>query len=236
MLPVVSLILLALAVSLDGFGVGITYGLRRIRIPLMSIAIISGCSGLIFWVAMQLGSYLSQFLSPRLATVIGALILIAVGLWALMQMFRNKGADEPSETSASKQSEVNEELAPLGDAPAASADLRTVIVIEWKQLGLVIQILRKPSLADVDQSGVISSSEAVLLGIALSLDAFGAGIGAAFLGFSSFLTAFVIACSSGFFIATGLRLGIFYANRSWMKKLSFLPGFLLIVMGLMKLL
>lgn len=227
MLPIISMILLALAVSLDGFGVGITYGLRRIRIPFLSIAIISCCSGFIFWMAMQIGSYVSRFISPHLATILGAGILIAIGVWALLQIIRNKAVDGDSPSPMEEDIEK-----PTVDA----TEVKTIVVIEWKRLGLVIQILRKPSLADIDHSGIISSSEAVLLGIALSLDAFGAGIGAAFIGFSSFLTALVIACSSGFFIATGLRLGIFYANRSWVKKLSFLPGFLLIIMGLMKLL
>jgi putative Mn2+ efflux pump MntP len=45
MLPVISLLILAFAVSLDGFGVGVMYGLRKIRIPLVSIGIISLWSG-----------------------------------------------------------------------------------------------------------------------------------------------------------------------------------------------
>ncbi|MFK7697097.1 sporulation membrane protein YtaF [Paenibacillus sp. HJGM_3] len=227
----VSLCLLALAVSLDGFGVGVTYGLRRIRIPVLSIVIISGCSGFIFWIAMQLGAFVSQFLSPRAATSIGALILIGIGVWAILQIVRNQQPDADSEGAGEQVPvTVTEVTKNEGD------QVKTIVVIEWKRLGLVIQILRKPSLADMDRSGIISASEAVLLGIALSLDAFGAGIGAAFIGFSSLMTAFVIACSSGLFIATGLRVGMLYANRAWMKKLSFLPGFLLILMGLMKLL
>ncbi|WP_372636321.1 manganese efflux pump, partial [Cohnella sp.] len=47
----VSLLLLALAVSLDGFGVGVTYGLRGIRVPWVSIAIIAACSGLMLFIS-----------------------------------------------------------------------------------------------------------------------------------------------------------------------------------------
>lgn len=43
--PLFSLLLLAFALSLDGFGVGITYGLRKMKIPLLSVLIISLCSG-----------------------------------------------------------------------------------------------------------------------------------------------------------------------------------------------
>jgi putative Mn2+ efflux pump MntP len=241
MLSIISLSFLALAVSLDGFGVGMTYGLRRIRIPFLSIMIISGCSGLIFWMAMQLGGFASKFLSPHVATVAGALILIGVGIWALTQIFRNKsGTESPEEhierslPSLAVTGKVDVHQATL--ANESNGEIRTVVVIEWKRIGLVIQILRKPALADMDRSGIISASEAVLLGIALSLDAFGAGIGAAFIGFTSLLTALLIACSSGFFIATGLRVGTLCADRAWMKNLSFLPGVLLIIMGLMKLL
>ena len=41
----VSVLLLALAVSLDSFGAGLNYGLRNIKIPIGSILIIALCSG-----------------------------------------------------------------------------------------------------------------------------------------------------------------------------------------------
>ena len=64
MLPVVSLLILAFAVSLDGFGVGVMYGLRKIRIPLLSIGIISLWSGIIIYSSMQIGVLMSSFMSP----------------------------------------------------------------------------------------------------------------------------------------------------------------------------
>lgn len=117
-----------------------------------------------------------------------------------------------------------------------TAGAKAIWYIELKRLGLVIQILRTPSIADVDRSGIISAYEAVLLGAALSLDAFGAGIGAALLGFTPWLTAAVIALASGTFLGLGLQIGFRYAELKWIRKLSVLPGFLLIFMGIMKLL
>jgi putative sporulation protein YtaF len=73
------------------------------------------------------------------------------------------------------------------------------------------------------------------LGLALSLDAFGAGIGAALIGFAPLLTAFSIALSSGMFIAVGLQVGFKYADLAWIRRLSVLPGCILILMGIMKL-
>ena len=50
-----SLVLLALAVSLDSFSVGFTYGLRKMRIPFKSILIIACCSAVTLMIAMLIG-------------------------------------------------------------------------------------------------------------------------------------------------------------------------------------
>jgi len=249
MLPFLSLAFLALAVSLDGFGVGVMYGLRKIRIPLLSIAIISVCSGFVIFASMQIGAFAARYLPPAFAKATGAVILIGIGVWAIIQMWRQRqdsgqdsltpatvdpqtvrmGAGTPA---VSLQAEAKQTQA---QAPADEGGIRTVLRIEMKRMGLVIEILRTPSLADVDRSGYISSSEAVLLGVALSLDAFGAGIGAAFIGFAPVLTAAVIAVASGLFITLGLRVGLTFADTRWLQRLAVLPGCILIAMGIMKL-
>jgi len=234
----VSLFILAFAVSLDGFGVGVMYGLRKIKIPLLSVAIISCCSGVIIFASMQIGVLLLQFISPDYAKAVGAVILIGIGCWALIQMLRNKGEDQevsaPGNTSDAKGGEPVEHTASDSGINSSQTD-KTVLHIELKRLGLVIQILRTPSIADVDRSGTISASEATLLGLALSLDAFGAGIGAALLGFSPLLTSAVIALASGTFIWVGLRIGFLFSGFRWMRRLSIVPGCVLILMGIMKL-
>ncbi|MEK3724364.1 manganese efflux pump [Paenibacillus sp. FSL H8-0034] len=274
MLPFISLMLLALAVSLDGFGVGVTYGLRKIRMPLVSIAIISGCSGIIIYTSMQIGVWISSYVDPVFAKSIGGIILIGIGMWALYQVLGSKQesteavpAAMPATTQPAAVAEERDEVVLLGasygeraavvdetghktsvvqdmetsagvvnDPPDVQPSAKEVLYIELKRFGLVIQILRTPSMADMDRSGNISPYEAFLLGIALSLDAFGAGIGAALIGFTPWLTSMVIAMASGVFLAAGLRVGYKYADLSWMRSLSVFPGFVLIVMGIMKLL
>ncbi|MFE5318893.1 sporulation membrane protein YtaF [Paenibacillus sp. NPDC056579] len=228
MLPFISLLILALAVSLDGFSVGVMYGLRKIRIPLVSVAIISLCSGCIIYLSMQIGVLVSRFVDPLYAKAAGGLILIGIGVWAVYQVLSKKKDEDDAPAGQSPEAEVKVE-----ETPVASA--KEVMYIELKRLGLVIQILRKPSIADIDRSGNISASEAVLLGVALSLDAFGAGIGAALIGFAPLITSAVIALASGTFLATGLRIGFKYSDLSWIQRLSVFPGFVLIIMGIMKL-
>ncbi|RAP77690.1 sporulation membrane protein YtaF [Paenibacillus montanisoli] len=224
-----SLLLLAFAVSLDGFGVGITYGLRRIRIPVPSIVIIAFCSGLVVWLSMQIGTLLTGYMSPVAAKWIGAILLMMIGVWALIQYWKRRNdEDTGSEPEASGGS----------DAPGSlmvAERMSTIVILELKRLGIVIQILRTPQMADVDRSGIISASEAVLLGFALSLDSFGAGLGAAMVGFNPLLTSVVISGASGVFLLAGMRLGFRFAAWRGMRALSVLPGLMLIAMGVMRL-
>jgi putative sporulation protein YtaF len=211
LLKFISLLLLAFAVSLDSFGVGLTYGIRKIRIPIRSIVIITLCSAIMIVTSMQLGLGLVAVLPESVIHMLGPLILICVGCWTLWQILRNDDKEEKS----------NDDV--------------TVFKFEIRVLGLVVQILKKPTAADVDRSGIISPIEAMFLGLALSLDAFGAGLGAAMVGFSPWITALLIAIMSGLFLAVGLRFGHWAAHLKWIRNVVYLPGCLLIIIGLVKL-
>ncbi|WP_338552236.1 MntP/YtaF family protein [Paenibacillus sp. KS-LC4] len=263
-LHLVSLIVLAFAVSVDGFGVGITYGLRRIRIPLLSVLIIACCSGLIILLSMQLGSVIAKYLSPGAASLIGAIVLMGIGCWALLQLRRNRheskkvDADHASAASrnslllpeersgllgaemtaatAEQEAEAASTASGISAAAAEASHPVLVVMVELKRIGLVIQILRAPQAADVDKSGTISASEAIMLGVALSLDAFGAGIGAAMIGLPALLTAIVIAAASALFLLGGISFGFRFSHWRGMQALAVLPGILLIMIGISKLL
>jgi len=224
---------LALAVSLDGMSAGMMYGVRNIRIPLPSVLIVSLCSAFVLFGSMAFGGLFVEWLPERAAKWIGAGILIGIGCWAIVQMAassRRSAAGEPdgtAEKSGSPTAEATE---------AAEAEERTLLQWEIRQLGLIIRIWKTPSAADMDRSGVITASEAVLLGIALSLDSLGAGIGAALLGFPNVATALLIGAACGGFIFVGGRLGRWLSGWRWVGKLTLLPGCILIVMGILKLL
>ncbi|MDE5412341.1 sporulation membrane protein YtaF [Alkalihalobacterium chitinilyticum] len=214
MVEIFSLLLLALAVSLDSFGVGLTYGLRKMKLPFKSLLFIAFCSAASILLAMTFGNWIQRYLSPQFAEALGGIILILIGAWALYQVFRpTKNADEEEEAVPKK------------------VDDKVLINLEIKMLGLVIRILRKPMEADIDKSGTITGREAILLGVALSLDAFGAGIGAALIGFSPWLMALTVAIMSASFVTFGMKSGYRFSDSYVMKKFSFIPGLLLIILG-----
>ncbi|WP_428909350.1 sporulation membrane protein YtaF [Niallia sp. Krafla_26] len=205
-----SLLLLAFAVSLDSFSVGFTYGLRKMRIPLKSILIIVCCSAATLLAAMLMGHLFQQFMSPVFAEKIGGIILIALGCWVIYQFFHSDKEKE--------------------DLPHE----KVILNFEIKSLGIVINILKKPMVADFDRSGTITGVEAFMLGLALSLDSFGAGIGASMLGFSPLYLALAVSLLSSGLVLLGMKLGTVLSKNSWLQKLSFLPGIVLIVIGIWK--
>lgn len=212
MVQLFSLLLLAFAVSLDSFSVGFTYGLRKMKIPLRSILIIACCSAVSLMTAVFIGHALEKLLSPAWTESIGGIILILLGAWVLFQFFR-------------PDKDKDKDLLPHE---------KTIVKLEIRSLGLVIHILKKPLSADFDRSGIITGIEALMLGAALSLDAFGAGIGAAMLGFSPFELALSVALMSSAFVYFGLKSGSFFADYQWVQRLTLLPGILLILIGIWK--
>lgn len=213
------LIFLIFAVSLDGFGVGIAYGMRHIRVPLGALLIIMLCSGGIVLLSMTIGSMLSSSITPAMAKVIGGFILISVGLYCFYHIRQSK-----------KNGESFDKKEPIVENMQKDHDRKS------KNLNMINIVLKKPEHADLDASGSISAKEALLLGIALALDAFGAGLGAAMLGYAPLLTAFLIAVMCGFFVYSGMKIGMMMSKNRWMKKMTFLPPLLLIAIGVSNLL
>lgn|SRR5690625_161482 len=206
MLFYTGLIFLVIAVSLDGFGVGISYGMRKIHLPLIGISIIILCSGIVVFLSMMIGNYLTTFIPVHYTSLIGGVILIFIGLFVMINVIFKK-------STATKDSQ---------EVRKGFRHLKTVI--------------SKPERADIDKSGIISAHEALLLGIALALDAFGAGIGAAFLGFSPILTTLLIACMSGAFVFSGIQIGLLLSQNEQLQKMTFIPPLLLIGLGVMNIL
>ena len=207
---IVSILLLALAISLDSFGVGMTYGIRTVRIPVRSILIIAGCSAISLAFGMLLGSLSEHLMAHDWAGRLGGFILLALGVWTLSSYFKR-----------------DEEHCPIMDE-------RTLFQMEIKSIGLVIHILKKPLSADFDQSGTITGLEAFFLGLALSLDGFGAGIGAGILHYPLLIQVVLCFGMSVLLMSSGIKTGKYLQDSVMAKIFSVVPGLVLIFLGLTK--
>jgi len=202
MLYYTGLFFLVIAVSLDGFGVGITYGMQKIRLPLLPLLIIMCCSGTVVLISMTIGTWLTTWIKPEITEKLGGLILIAIGLFSLTNLLRQGRSSGNVETQT--------------DLPKRND---------------FITVMGTPDKADLDKSGSISAKESLLLGIALALDAFGAGLGAAIIGYTPYLTAILIAFMSGTLLFLGMKTGLFLLRSDKLARMGYLPPLLLMVLG-----
>jgi len=211
-------LIMALALSLDGFGVGMAYGLKRIRIPFGSMWIIALCTALAMGTSMLLGHLFVaelEFISPK---ALGAGVLIAIGAYQLFQVIKVP----------------KEEAVPVMATVAVEPDsYKTLMHIKLNIFGLVIQVLKTPDVADMDGSGTISAGESILLGVALAIDAFAAGMAATMTGIHFYVIAFV-ALMQILMICAGQGL-TGKLPSSILDKAKFLPGIVLILIGSIKL-
>jgi len=211
-----SIIAFATALSLDGFGVGISYGMRKIRIPVLSLVVISLTSSTAIGLTMLFGHFVSQYISAEMAEIIGASILILVGLWILLQTWSKKESYiQPGEKSVGEH----------------NPECQTILDFKIEAFGLVIKIMREPTVADFDKSGFISVKEALLLGAALAMDAIGAGFGAAMTGFTPLLTPLIVGIVKFLMVSLGVMLGRRYAVNWLGNRAAVLPGWVLILLG-----
>ncbi|MDF2558119.1 MAG: ytaF [Bacillales bacterium] len=205
-----SIFFLGLAVSIDNFSTGIAYGLRSIQISWKSSFIIGFCSALTLFMGTLFGMASTHLLSGNFTTRLGGIILIGIGIVTLYNFYKKDSSLQPC----------------VMDKP----------IFHWeiKSIGVVIEIMRKPDAADFDQSGSINGLEAFFLGIALSLDAFGVGISAAMMHVSILPLMSIVFIMSAFFLKLGMVTGSSLSKYRLLQNISFLPGIVLVLIGLLK--
>ncbi|WOD38220.1 sporulation membrane protein YtaF [Nodosilinea sp. E11] len=215
----VSLLTIAIAVSLDSFGVGVAYGVRHIRVPVSSLAIITFCTAVTLGLSVFASEIISAALSPELTQTLGGVLLVGIGLVAILNQLRSQMRS--SQTAHGLKEPAPDPLVQAEDSPTSRHGFQTIA-----------KRLQRPNAVNVDRAKSISSQGALLLGLAVSLDSFVAGIGIRLMGYSPWLIIFTLATMSSAFIYLGIRTGLLIADRQWFRQLPYFPGTMLIVIGL----
>lgn len=209
---ILNCIVLALSVSIDSFGIGITYGIKNTKITNLSKLILFIVSLIATIISINFGKIISKIFLPFFTNLLGCLILVAMGMIFVFQSLSKK---KPAIKPLNKQKKYN-------------------FFIKW--LGITIQIIKDPISSDFDKSNTISSKEALYLGTALSLDSLCIGIGSSMLNISSHLFPLLVAFFQLLFISFGNFIGKELKNSSKINDniWSFISGILLILIGLLK--
>jgi len=138
---------ISLVLNIDALLFGITFGIKNIKICLVSKMIIFITSFSITLISYLLGKYVSIFLNKNISYIISSAMMIFLGLALILKTAIDK------EDSSKKKMLVN---------------------LNLHSLGLTIKIIKEPTASDIDKSGTIEAIEAIFIAIALSLDALSA--------------------------------------------------------------
>jgi len=209
-LHLLSIMLLNISASFDNFGVGVSYGLRNICIPLslnLFIAFLNS-SGTFF--SMLFSKEISGFLKPDTAGYIGAILLIGIGCSIIIMDFRKKKIER-------------------SPSPASSDD---IYVRKNTLFPRIYSFIDDPFAAGIICSGLVKTKEGIILASALTLSNISTGFAAGMLGFSLTLTTAAAFVCNILALYTGEKTG-HYSSVRMIKELSGIAsGVLLIFIGL----
>ena len=213
-LHLLSILLLAVSSSLDNFGVGVSYGMRNICIPLslnLVIAFVNSC-GTLF--SMLFGKGLSGYLKPVTAGYIGAFLLIGIGLWIIVMEFLKKETERSSSPASSEKTSVRKK----------------------NLFSRISSFIDDPFAAGVLCSGQVTMKEGAILASALTLSNISTGIAAGMIGFNPALTTIAIFNCSVLAIAIGEKIGHYSGARVIKGITGIAAGLLLAFIGLYEIL
>ena len=210
-------LLLAIPISLDCIGIGMTYGIKNTYITPLAKFIIFSIFFIVTSIAVSIGTLIIEMFSLETANVVGVVLLVLMGLWIIYQSFRPK----KNYTKPKKQKLL----------------IPKIHRFFIKPFGLTIQIIKSPSNSDLDHSNHIDAKEALYLGSAISIDAFCAGVGCSAIGITSLLFPLFISIFHIIFLSLGSFIGEKLSSRTKIPDniWSIISGVLLITIGISKL-
>lgn len=202
-------ILLVLALSLDAFVASMAYGTNKIKIPFLSIVIINIVCSSFLASAMFFGSQIKKFLPEGITLTLSFAILFLLGVYYLLESIIKSYLKKRFDTSEK-------------------------VRIKLFDIWLIIDIYVDGTKADINESKILDSKEALYLAVALSLDSLAVGFGSS-LGNIDYLQVIALSLVVGII---SIWSGIFFGKKIVEKtniNLSWLSGIMLIILGILKL-
>ena len=208
------MIILAFSLSVDAIGIGLSYGVKDIKIPCFGKAIICTISFLTIFLSMSFGELLCRFISEEIGKIIGSIVIFIMGLWIIFGNNKKEKCEKKSDESRKEKS----------------------FDFLIKPLGISVRIIKIPEICDLNKSSIIEPIEAIYLGIALSFDAIGIGVTSSAFGFQKLFFSILVCMFQILFLSSGLFLGKLINQIKYIDKISnIFSGGILIVIAILKL-
>ncbi len=96
MFTLISSILFSIASNIDNFPIGISYGIKKIHIPLTKNIFICVITSIVTFFSMLIGQNISSFFNIKIANIIGSSLLILLGIYPIISniIFKKKNIDK----------------------------------------------------------------------------------------------------------------------------------------------
>lgn len=185
----ISALLFSISANIDAFVVGLSYGIKKQRIPWLTNLLISLITFIGTLFSLWIGLRAATFIPPTASRVAGSTLLILLGLYYCFKY-----------------------------------------LLEW--------LHRKDKESDsisAQSESVLTGKEAALLGLTLTVNNAGMGIGASFAGINFLMTSFLTLFICGFFLITGNRIGRRWAPASLARQADLISGIIIVVLGIYEL-
>lgn len=206
------LILLGIALSIDGFFAGIAYGLKNIKVSFLALAMIGLVTLVCTTLAMYCSTFILTYINPSIASLCGALLLIGIGSLSIIHQYLLKPPLEPAVSKGNPPTKITFSLGKL-----------------------VISIMAKPECADIDCSHHLNKLEAFLLGLALGIDNMIATFAVGLTSSLPFYTPLLMCLIQSSIVWSGIYLAKKIISADMKHKISYAPGCVLILLGLIRL-
>jgi putative sporulation protein YtaF len=205
---VIPIIVFAVASSSDGFVVGFSYGIKKVRINFFSNFVISIMAGLSTFIIMLLGKSILPIIPVKYANLLGSGILILLGFYLLFAA-------------------VKEYL--------VSIDYKNKLSYTKTGLDGYKNILKTPEIIDTNNNKNIEFKESIVLGFILCLNNIGLGIGASISGLDIYITSICSIVFSFLFIPLGYTIGKKILTKNLTDYSEMFSALIIILLGLYQL-
>jgi putative sporulation protein YtaF len=217
----VTILLLGLASNLDNLGIGVSYGMKSTKIPLLSNTFIAAISMAVSFVSLAAGHAVSALMPSQAANLGGGAVISAIGIWTFAAGIRSRRHPQGTAKTAERVPETVK-------GGSGTGIETTKIGVASPEAGWV--------LADSPSAGSLTFRETVVLGLALALNCLASGFGAGASGVSPALAALSTGIFSFVTIGVGVLAGRNIAH-SWVSRYSNeLAGILLALIGIYEML
>jgi len=203
-------VIFVIALSTDALIASFAYGSNKIKIPMISVQVISFLCTAVLGISLLLGTFLKPYLPSSILHVVSFAILFIIGVIKLL--------DNIIKSMIDKHAMINKQ-----------------IKFQLLDLHFILNIYANPKDADIDNSKTLSPKEALSLAIALSIDSMVAGVGAAL----SNVSILAVLITSLILSTLAVKLGELIGHKLGEKSpfgLSWLSGAILISLAFLKLL